>query len=63
VRAVVIGVVISPLPHSTLSSIHAALRAAMRSMVPGAGIELARLAAGDFESVIYSVSTGKWGEF
>jgi len=32
-------------------------------MVPGAGIEPARLAAGDFESVIYSVCTGKWGEF
>ncbi len=32
-------------------------------LVPGAGIEPARLAAGDFESVIYSVSTGKWGEF
>jgi hypothetical protein len=32
-------------------------------MVPGAGIEPARLAAGDFESAIYSVSTGKWGEF
>ncbi len=33
-------------------------------MVPWAGIEPARLAAaGDFESVIYSVSTGKWGEF
>ena len=32
-------------------------------VVPGAGIEPARLAAGDFESVIYSVSTGKWGEF
>lgn len=28
-----------------------------------AEIESARLAAGDFESVIYSVSTGKWGEF
>jgi len=25
--------------------------------------EPACLAAGDFESVIYSVSTGKWGEF
>ncbi|WP_425473239.1 hypothetical protein [Verticiella sediminum] len=34
-----------------------------KSLVPGAGIEPARLAAGDFESVIYSVSTGKWGEF
>jgi len=56
-------VVISPLPHSTLSSIHAALRAAMRSMVPGAGIELARLAAGDFELGFYSVCTGKSGEF
>ena len=32
-------------------------------MVPGAGIEPARLAAEDFELVIYSVSTGKWGEF
>jgi hypothetical protein len=32
-------------------------------LVPGAGIEPARLAVGDFESVIYSVSTGKWGEF
>lgn len=29
----------------------------------GAGIAPARLAEGDFESVIYSVSTGKWGEF
>lgn len=26
-------------------------------------IEPTRLAEGDFESVIYSVSTGKWGEF
>ena len=32
-------------------------------MVPGAGIEPARLAAGDFELAIYSVSTGKCGEF
>jgi hypothetical protein len=36
---------------------------AFRILVPGAGIEPARLAAGDFESAIYSVSTGKWGEF
>lgn len=27
------------------------------------GIEPARLSAGDFESVIYSVSTGKYDEF
>lgn len=32
-------------------------------MLPGVGIEPTHLAAGDFESVIYSVSTGKWGEF
>jgi len=32
-------------------------------VVPGAGIEPARLAAGDFESGIYSVFTWKWGEF
>jgi len=32
-------------------------------LVPGAGIEPACLAAGDFELAIYSVSAGKWGEF
>ncbi|WP_313379321.1 hypothetical protein [Achromobacter insolitus] len=29
----------------------------------GVGLESNRLAAGDFELAIYSVSTGKWGEF
>ena len=32
-------------------------------LVPAAGIEPARLAAGDSELAIYSVSTGKRGEF
>ena len=31
-------------------------------VVPGAGIEPARLAAGDFELAIYGVCIGKWGE-
>lgn len=31
-------------------------------MMPGAGIEPARLAAGYFELAIYGVCLGKWGE-
>jgi hypothetical protein len=30
--------------------------------VPGAGIEPARLAAGDFELAFYGVCVGQWGE-
>jgi len=30
-------------------------------MVPGAGIESARLAAGDFEFAVQATSPGKWG--